>query len=59
MQGPLPAGLAQAAAIAFSAAFIWLLQATASDYAVTLLAVLFLNAALAVSLTLTNGAAIF
>ena len=55
MRHPFPAGLAQAAAIALSAALIWLLQATASDYVVTLLALLFLNAALAVSLTLANG----
>jgi len=55
MQRPLPAGMAQAIAVALSAAFIWLLQGAASDYVLTLLAVLFLNAALAVSLTLANG----
>lgn len=46
------------AAVAFAAAGaagVWLVQATSSDYVVTLTAVLLLNAALAVSLTLANG----
>lgn len=46
---------APVAAIAIGGAAVWLIQATASDYLVTLLAVLFLNAVLAVSLTLSNG----
>lgn len=47
--------LAPAVAIALGAAAVWLVQASASDYLVTLLALLFLNSALAVSLTLSNG----
>jgi branched-chain amino acid transport system permease protein len=52
---PLPRGLAQAAAIVLAVALVWLAQRASSDYVATLLAVLFLNAALAVSLTLCNG----
>lgn len=48
-------GAASAVAIAVVAAAVWLIEATADSYLVTLLAVLFLNAALAVSLTLSNG----
>jgi branched-chain amino acid transport system permease protein len=47
--------LATTAAVALGAAAVWLVQVTASDYVVILAAVLFLNAALAVSLTLSNG----
>ncbi|WP_309083919.1 branched-chain amino acid ABC transporter permease [Chelativorans sp.] len=54
---PLPIrGFAAAALVAAAAAAaVWLAQASLSDYVVTLLAVLFLNAALAVSLNFTNG----
>jgi branched-chain amino acid transport system permease protein len=41
--------------VAVGAAAVWLTRASFSDYIVTLLAVLFLNAALAVSLNITNG----
>jgi branched-chain amino acid transport system permease protein len=41
--------------VAAGAAAVWLTRANFSDYIVTLLAVLFLNAALAVSLNITNG----
>lgn len=48
---PLRAALALIAA----AALVWLLTRGASPYVTTLVAVMFINAALAVSLTLTNG----
>ncbi len=48
---PLRAALALIAA----AALVWLLTRGASPYLTTLVAVMFINAALAVSLTLTNG----
>jgi len=57
MNGTASRSLASAGAIVLGAILVWLVQNTASDYVVTLLAVLFLNAALAVSLTLTNGLA--
>lgn len=47
--------LATTAAIAIGLAAVWLVQMMSSDYVVTLAAVLFLNAALAVSLALSNG----
>ncbi len=49
--GPLRAALA----VALGAALVWLLTRGASPYLTTLVAVMFINAALAVSLTLTNG----
>jgi branched-chain amino acid transport system permease protein len=52
---PLRGFLAAALTVVFAAAAIWLARTGLSDYAVTLLAVLFLNAALAVSLNFTNG----
>lgn len=48
---PLRAGLA----VALGALLVWLTLAGASPYLVTLVAVMFINAGLAVSLTLTNG----
>jgi len=47
--------LATVVAITLGATAVWLVQISASDYLVTLLALLFLNATLAVSLTLSNG----
>jgi branched-chain amino acid transport system permease protein len=44
-------------ALAAAAALVWLAEAALSRYLVTLLAILLLNAGLAVSLTLTNGLA--
>lgn len=52
---PLRAFAFSAATIAVAAVGVWLAQSTFSDYLMTLLAVLFLNTALAVSLNLTNG----
>ena len=49
--------LAALASLAVACALVWLAQATVSAYVLTLLAILFLNAGLAVSLTLTNGLA--
>lgn len=49
--------LALPLAIAAGAALVWLAQATLSAYVLTLVAILLLNAGLAVSLTLTNGLA--
>jgi len=44
-------------AVAAAAALVWLAEAALSRYVLTLLAILLLNAGLAVSLTLTNGLA--
>ena len=52
---PFRAFVFSTATIAVAAVGVWLAQSTFSDYLTTLLAVLFLNAALAVSLNLTNG----
>lgn len=49
------APLRAALAVALGAALVWLLTNGASAYLTTLVAVMFINAALAVSLTLTNG----
>lgn len=49
------APLRAALAVALGAALVWLLTSGASPYLTTLVAVMFINAALAVSLTLTNG----
>jgi branched-chain amino acid transport system permease protein len=49
--------LALPLAVLLAAALVWLAQATLSAYVLTLLAILLLNAGLAVSLTLTNGLA--
>lgn len=49
------AGLRGLIALAAAAALVWLAQSTLSAYVLTLLAILLLNAGLAVSLTLTNG----
>lgn len=54
---PLRGFAVSAATTAVAAAGVWLAQSTFSDYLMTLLAILFLNAALAVSLNLTNGLA--
>jgi branched-chain amino acid transport system permease protein len=51
----LRALLPPAAVILAAAVVLWGVLLIASDYLVTLIAILFLNAALAVSLTLTNG----
>lgn len=51
----LEALIAPAATVTVAALLLWLVLQGASDYLVTLIAILFLNAALAVSLTLTNG----
>lgn len=48
---------APVAVLAAAAGLVWLAQASLSAYGTTLLAVLFLNAGLAVSLTLSNGLA--
>ena len=52
---PSAAGLRGLIALAAAAALVWLAQSTLSAYVLTLLAILLLNAGLAVSLTLTNG----
>jgi branched-chain amino acid transport system permease protein len=49
---PKPAALA---VLALGLGTVWLVQALSSDYVVTLAAVLMVNAALAISLTLSNG----
>lgn len=51
----LDALIAPVVLVAIAALLLWLVLQGASDYLVTLIAILFLNAALAVSLTLTNG----
>lgn len=51
----LEAVLAPVAVVLVAALLLWLLLQGASDYLVTLIAIVLLNAALAVSLTLTNG----
>lgn len=56
MRGFLSAAPLRAAlAIALAVLLVWLLTTGASPYLTTLVAVMFINAALAVSLTLTNG----
>ncbi len=58
MSAPSPRGfIAAIAAVFIAGAAIWLAQGVVSSYVITLLAILFINAALAVSLTLTNGLA--
>lgn len=52
---PIAGAAAVAATVAVGMAGVWLVSANFSDYVVILLAVLLLNAALAVSLTLANG----
>jgi branched-chain amino acid transport system permease protein len=52
---PLRGFAAAALTVAAAAMIVWLADAALSAYLVTLLAVLFLNAALAVSLNFTNG----
>jgi branched-chain amino acid transport system permease protein len=52
---PVGGALAAFAVVALAMAGVWLVQASFSNYVVILLAVLLLNAALAVSLTLSNG----
>lgn len=47
--------LATLFAVAIGAGAVWLVQLYASSYVVTLAAIMFVNAALAVSLTLSNG----
>lgn len=53
--GSLAGPLRAAIAIALAALLLWLLMRGASPYLTTLVAIMFVNAALAVSLTLTNG----
>lgn len=52
---PAAAPLRAALVLIIAAALVWLLTRGASPYLTTLVAVMFINAALAVSLTLTNG----
>lgn len=52
---PAAAPLRAVLALIAAAALVWLLTRGASPYLTTLVAVMFINAALAVSLTLTNG----
>lgn len=54
-ESPLRSIAAAVLAVAAGAALVWLVASQASAYVVTLAAVMFVNAALAVSLTLTNG----
>jgi len=51
----LPPPLRAALALGLAAVPVWLIHVGASPYVTTLVAVMFINAALAVSLTLTNG----
>lgn len=55
MQGPTARAAASLAALALCAALVFAVEAAASPFLLTLLAILFLNAALAVSLTVSNG----
>ena len=55
MNGPAGRGAVTIMAIALGAAAVFAVESVASPYMVTLLALLFLNAALAVSLTVSNG----
>lgn len=55
--GPLRGLLAAVGALCVAAAAVYLAEATLSPYVVTLLALVFLNVALAVSLNITNGLA--
>jgi len=52
---PVRGFAAAALAVVVAAILVWLARASLSDYVVTLLAILFLNASLAVSLNFTNG----
>jgi branched-chain amino acid transport system permease protein len=55
MNGPASRGAATVVTLALGALLVFAVQSVASPYLVTLLAVLLLNAALAVSLTVSNG----